>query len=96
MRNYDSIRHVKGESYFIDDLRIPEGTLYVCPGLSAMTSTFIVPGTITPFSTLLPGTTMPLSVLKISPSGVWNLVVAIRTWGAVPYSLKTVIIPRAF
>ena len=28
MRNYDSIRHVKGESYFIDDLRIPEGTLY--------------------------------------------------------------------
>lgn len=28
MRNYDSIRHVKGESYFVDDLRIPAGTLY--------------------------------------------------------------------
>ena len=28
MKNYDSIRHVKGESLFVDDLRVPEGTLY--------------------------------------------------------------------
>ncbi len=27
MKNYDSIRHVKGESQFIDDLTTPEGTL---------------------------------------------------------------------
>lgn len=27
MKNYDSIRHVKGESQFIDDLKVPEGTL---------------------------------------------------------------------
>ena len=28
MKNYDSIRHVKGESLFIDDLSIPSSTLY--------------------------------------------------------------------
>lgn len=28
MKNYDSIRHVKGESIFVDDLKVPEGTLY--------------------------------------------------------------------
>ena len=28
MKNYDVIRHVKGESKFIDDLLTPEGTLY--------------------------------------------------------------------
>ncbi|MEW6653062.1 MAG: molybdopterin cofactor-binding domain-containing protein, partial [Bacteroidota bacterium] len=27
MKNYDSIRHVRGESQFIDDLKAPEGTL---------------------------------------------------------------------
>ena len=28
MKNYDSIRHVKGESLFIDDLSIPSSALY--------------------------------------------------------------------
>ena len=28
MKNYDVISHVKGESQFVDDLLIPEGTLY--------------------------------------------------------------------
>ena len=28
MINYDIIRHVKGESQFVDDLIVPEGTLY--------------------------------------------------------------------
>ena len=28
MKNYDVIRHVKGESKFVDDLLTPEGTLY--------------------------------------------------------------------
>ncbi len=28
MRNYDSIQHVRGESIFVDDINIPEGTQY--------------------------------------------------------------------
>ncbi len=30
MKNVDSIRHVRGESLFIDDINVPEGTLYGC------------------------------------------------------------------
>ena len=28
MKNYDLIRHVKGESQFVDDILVPEGLLY--------------------------------------------------------------------
>ena len=28
MKNYDWIQHVRGESLFVDDLTLPEGTLY--------------------------------------------------------------------
>ncbi|MCZ6704086.1 MAG: xanthine dehydrogenase, partial [Ignavibacteria bacterium] len=28
MKNYDTIRHVKGESQFVDDILVPEGLLY--------------------------------------------------------------------
>jgi xanthine dehydrogenase large subunit len=28
MKNYDSVRHVKGESFFVDDVQTPEGTLF--------------------------------------------------------------------
>ena len=28
MKDYDIIQHVKGESQFIDDLNVPEGTLF--------------------------------------------------------------------
>ena len=34
MKNYDTIRHVKGESQFVDDILVPEGLLYAAVSCS--------------------------------------------------------------